>query len=445
MLVTFIVPKAISVEDYGFFQLYLFYASYVGFFHFGWMDGLFLRYGGVYYEDLDKSLFKGELILFFIFEAFLSAILCACACIINTDINNKFVFGITAASIVLINVRVFFMDILQCTGRIKEYSILNVVGRILYICLVILLIQFGYRRFYVYVIADICGRIVSTAYGAFKCKKIVCADKCEYHLALNESKENIKVGIKLLFATIASSLIIGVVRLGINSAWDITTFAKVSLTLSISNLLMVFVRAVALVLFPTLRRIDAGKLDQVYDIMRSAIMIPLLGMLVFYYPIRIIVGTWLPQYAESLKYMALLFPMCIYESKMSMLIETYMKVLRKEHELMVINVLTLVLSLFVTGISCYVIRSLDIAVSSIVLLLAFRCVCSELILMRSDTSRVRKDIVFELSLTLVFIASSWFVGGINGTIIYLIAYILYIIQKRNDFARLIYTIKKHPS
>ena len=54
MLVTFIVPKAISVEDYGFFQLYLFYASYVGFFHFGWMDGLFLRYGGVYYEDLDK-------------------------------------------------------------------------------------------------------------------------------------------------------------------------------------------------------------------------------------------------------------------------------------------------------------------------------------------------------------------------------------------------------
>ena len=442
VLVTFIVPKAISVEDYGLFQLYLFYASYVGIFHLGWMDGLFLRYGGAYYDDLNKSLLKGELILFIIFETIISILLCIGAFIFNADYNNKFVFCVTAASVVLINVRVFFLDILQCTGRIKEYSILNVIGRILYICFVIILVQLGYRKFYLYVIADICGRIVSTIYGGIKCRDILFANKCEFPDALKESKENIKTGIKLLLATIASSLIIGVVRLGINSAWDITTFAKVSLTLSISNFLIVFVRAVALVLFPTLRRVDENKLDQVYDIIRSALMFPLLGVLVLYYPIRIIIGSWLPQYAESLKYMALLFPMCIYESKMSMLIGTYMKVLRKEQQLMTINIVTLILSVFITGINCFVIRNLDVAVTSIVLLLAFRCVWAEVLLMKNNMARVRSNILFELALTVVFISSSWFVGGIKGTVVYFIAYLFYIFQKKNDFTRLLHFLKK---
>lgn len=56
-LVTLIVPKLIGVEDYGFWQLYMFYSTYVGFFHFGWNDGIYLRYGGEKYESLDKPKF----------------------------------------------------------------------------------------------------------------------------------------------------------------------------------------------------------------------------------------------------------------------------------------------------------------------------------------------------------------------------------------------------
>lgn len=54
-LVTFIVPKVLGVENYSYFQLYLFYVSYTGFLHFGWADGIYLRYGGKYYEELDRK------------------------------------------------------------------------------------------------------------------------------------------------------------------------------------------------------------------------------------------------------------------------------------------------------------------------------------------------------------------------------------------------------
>lgn len=54
-LVTLVVPKLIGVEEYGYWQLYLFYSSYIGFLQFGWNDGIYLRYGGFEYNKLDKK------------------------------------------------------------------------------------------------------------------------------------------------------------------------------------------------------------------------------------------------------------------------------------------------------------------------------------------------------------------------------------------------------
>ena len=60
MIVTFIVPKQLGVENYGYFQLYMLYANFTGFLHLGWADGLFLRYGGEYYSKLNKRKLGGQ-------------------------------------------------------------------------------------------------------------------------------------------------------------------------------------------------------------------------------------------------------------------------------------------------------------------------------------------------------------------------------------------------
>ena len=52
-----IVPKYLSMEDYGLWQLFLFYFSYLGFLHFGWEDGIYLRYAGKNYNELDSRTF----------------------------------------------------------------------------------------------------------------------------------------------------------------------------------------------------------------------------------------------------------------------------------------------------------------------------------------------------------------------------------------------------
>lgn len=433
-IVTFFVPKQLGIESYGYFQLYLFYISYTGFLHFGWADGIFLRYGGEYYDKLDKSKFSGQFWLYSGVEVAFGFLICLAGFTLASPQDKAIVLALTGISVFLVLPRTLLQYILQCTNRIKEYATLTVLEKVIYITAVVLSLLAGTHSFIPMILADLLGKGCALLYSIYQCRDILSTKPAGLQVSLKEAWANISVGIKLMFANIASMLIIGFVRLSIENQWDVATFGKVSLTMSVSNLLMVFINAVAMVMFPMLRRTNSDKLSGIYNTMRTCLMIPLLGMLVCYYPAKVILSAWLPQYADSLIYMALLFPMCVFESKMSMLINTYLKTLRKEKWLLMVNVTTVSLSVVITLITTYWLHNLDLAVASIVFLLAFRCVFAELLLSTVLDVNVKTDIVLELALTIIFIGASWFVGGIAGLAIYAAAYLVYLFIKRNDVA-----------
>ena len=43
VLLNLFVPKLLGVKEYSYWQLYVFYSSYVGFLHLGWVDGIYLK------------------------------------------------------------------------------------------------------------------------------------------------------------------------------------------------------------------------------------------------------------------------------------------------------------------------------------------------------------------------------------------------------------------
>jgi O-antigen/teichoic acid export membrane protein len=46
-----IIPRYLSVEDFGYFQLFMLYASYVGILHLGFINGIHVRWAG---KELDQ-------------------------------------------------------------------------------------------------------------------------------------------------------------------------------------------------------------------------------------------------------------------------------------------------------------------------------------------------------------------------------------------------------
>lgn len=170
-------------------------------------------------------------------------------------------------------------------------------------------------------------------------------------------------------------------------------------------------------------------------------MLFLLGCLILYYPVRVLLSAWLPQYSESMSYMAILFPLCIYAAKMTLLVQTYMNVYRMEKQIMQINLIGVGVAVSTTIFSVIIMDNLVLAMISIVVNQIFRCVYAEKMLANRIKISVNKDIMLEVILTIVFIVVSWFIRDWFGVALYAVAYLIYILLKKNEVKTIITRLK----
>lgn len=434
ILTTLIVPKFLGndVAQYGYLQVYLFYTGYIGFFHFGWCDGIYLRDGGKNYLDLKKPIYTSQFWLLTFVEILFGTLIGLVGFFFVSDQEYVFITIAIAINIFIFLPRTMLSYYLQTTNRIKEYASITTIGRTIYGISILLIVIFFSKSYHHFVWGDIIGKIIALIVSVWWCRDIVFAQPASFGATIKEALANVTVGIKLMFANIASMMITGIVRWGIQTQWDVATYGKISFAFSVSTLLLTFISAVALVLYPSLRRSNETTLKGMYPKIRNTLMIPLLGCLVLYYPMEMILSIWLPQYKQSMSYMAILFPMCIYAAKMTMLIQTYMNVFRLEKKMLHVNLIGVVVAVFTTIVSVFWLKNLTLSMISIVINQMFRCVYAELVLTKEICMECMSDIIYEILLTVLFIISSWYIGEWIGVIIYLIGYSIYIFKKRDS-------------
>ena len=151
---------------------------------------------------------------------------------------------------------------------------------------------------------------------------------------------------------------------------------------------------------------------------------------------------WLPAYRDSLVFMALIFPMAVYEGKMALLINTYLKALRMERQIFKINVFVMVCSFLTTLVCAIWMKNLNLTVLSIVFLLGLRSLIAERVLARKLKIEVEADIRIEFLMTLVFIVSGWFLPIYLGGSLYLVVYLVYVAFKYRTIKGLFGKLKK---
>ncbi len=431
-LLVLIVPKFIGIEDYSYWQLYILYVSFVGFLHFGWADGIYLRYGGEKYQELDKKVISSQFWLLFGLEAILSLCLVVYGLLFVGNQDRAFIIALVGLNCVVMNMRTFAQFLLQGTGRITAYSRAVIGERAVYVAIVGILIAIGSRDYENLVIADILTKSITLVILCYICRDVVITKAAGWRTAIGEAKHNIGVGMQLMGANIAGMLVIGAVRLMIEKGWDIQTFGKISLTLTMANLLMVFIGAASIVLYPMIRKSEQGKLPKIYATLRTPLMCAALGMLVFAYPMQVVFTHWLPQYADSLVYIWLLLPICVFELKMSLLILTFLKAMRKERHILGINMVALAVSILLASISVFILKNLELAIITIVVSLAIRATIAEIFLSKELGIKLYKDIGVELSFVAYFMLIGWYISGGGGMLLFLLPYGVYLFIKRHE-------------
>lgn len=436
------VPKFLSVDDYGLWQLFLFYFSYLGFLHFGWEDGIYLRYAGKRFEELDRKTFVGQFYGVTALQIFLAVVVTVGSQIVVDDPVKRIALECAVWLAPFVNFTNLCNFVMQITNRIKDYAKFLLTERIVFFLGVVIFLLVLHRNEFRYMYySKLFSMISLTLIGIYLCRSLLRPRFYPISQIFQEAKENLTVGSKLMLANIAGMLIIGIVRYGISMGWDVATFGRVSLTLGISNFLMVFITSVSVVFFPIIKRMDEDKRAAAYRTIRLSLDVVLFAALIGYYPLKCILAWWLPKYADSLIYMSVLFPVCVFESKLSLLINTYLKSMRQEALMLKINVVSVLVSLVVTFITVQIFHNLNITVLSIVCIYAFQCCLAECFINRLLQINLRKDIFIDLAMCSGFIVSGWFLDSIFCMVIYTIAYFAFILIHREQVKKIVAMIR----
>lgn len=433
VFVTLYIPRFSGVEVYSQWQLYLFYIAYLWIIVLGWPDGIYLFCGGKAYTDIEKSKIKTQ---FFVMTGYLAVVL-PILLIASSGMPNALVMAFVLLDTAVEVPREALIKLLQATNRTAASSVVIIVSRLLFLIAVERCVAWGTVSFRFMALADIATKAAGLLLAGLICKDIITAPiQHVWHNVFRELGGTLFSGSKIMLGNLCAIFIVGIVRLAIQNQWGLIAFGKISLTLSISNLFNIFISALALTLFPALKTLRQKDLARSYRFIEDILVITLFGSLLLCYPAKQILDIWLPQYQDGLRYMTILFPICVYQAKTSLLANTYQKVLRQEKWIFIVNCGVLILSVLTTAIVAYGFQSLDLTIFSIVFLLMIRNLLSEITVWRALKFNRIKSVLAEFTLTLAFIGSGWFWGGAQGFFLYLLGYLLYLVAKRKNITAL---------
>lgn len=382
MVMSLVVPKVLGVEEYGYWQLFVFYTSYVGLFHFGLSDGVYLINGGITRDELNNSEIKSQLVFGLIYQSIfaISIVIFALFCI--ADVNRQFVVFATAVFLILSNTTTYLGYVFQSINETKLFSYSVMIDRIVFLIPLVFLVLLGVTSFEAYIAAFAFSKTCSLAFCLYHSKTILRSQLLTIHETLAVSWNSIRVGICLMLANIASMLILGVARFAVDATWGLEQFAEFSFALSIVNFFAAFISQIAMVLFPALRQTGEDDKKRFFANSRDVLSVALPFVYLFYIPLKVLLILWLPQYASALDLLALLLPLCVFDGKMSIVGTTFFKVLRQEKRLLLINALSVLVSIAGVALGILVFNSAVLAIESAVVAVCARCCISEFILSR---------------------------------------------------------------
>ncbi len=359
ILTSLILPKFFDKVNYGYWSLFLFYTGYTGFFHFGLNDGVYLKIGGIEYEDMDKKLLGGQFWFGALFQSVIAVGITLWAVFTQDGIDTEFVFIMTAVYMLLYNLTLYLGCVFQAANETRLYSMSVMIDKIVFMVSILALFVLKSSDYKTYVWLYMLAKLCAMIYCVYKGRAVVFAGRTAFKTVAVEALDSIKIGINLTIANIASNLILGGGRFIIDRYWGIEDFGEVSFSLTLTNFFLLFVSQISMVLFPALRQIDEKRQKDLFAMSKHVLNVVLPVVFLVYIPAKEILKLWLPQYRVSLAYMAILLPMCIFDGKMNLVCATYFKVLRKEKFLLFVNLFSMALSIALSIVGAYCLHSIN--------------------------------------------------------------------------------------
>ena len=433
-----VLPKLLSLEGFGYYQLFIFFANYVEFLHFGLSDGIYLRYGGRRYEFISKRTLKSQICTMEILYIIECLIIFFTVCAFSFD---KRLFLYIAISGAITVPRSFLYNLLQSVNEIKKSILVLFIERIFVLSSIaaVYFVDFDKAKFLIF--SFIFARFISLVYIYFLCRDLFKVKMASFTDSLFYIYKNMRIGIKLAISALCNIFLIFIARSMIAWKFSIVLFGKISLILSLLNFALFFINALSAILLPILRTKKACEQKEIFKILDDGLSIIFVFLFLFAYPVEILLGAWLPKYADVLNYMPIIFTILLCEGKTLLLTNSYFKALRKEGQMLRINLISLIIFSVFIGFIVYFCNDIFIIMFCLFLSLFAKYIALSYGLKKFIKSVNFCNIGVEFFCGVCFIAISHILPGVYAFCLIIVSFIVLIVLKRKTFIQLLKFIK----
>lgn len=435
IILSFLLPKYISVSDYGYWQFFILLTTFTGIFLLGFGDGVFLMVGGEKFTAINRNKWFPQIWVSFSVQIVIAICLFLYAYFfVREDGIKKVLFYILSIYIIIENFFKVLAFILMATDKIIRYSRLVMIDKaIISISVIILIILGDVNVLDILIVYTLSHLIILLV-----CLKSDFSDIFKYwsisKYILSDYITTLKLGFILTLSNIVGMFIVGSGRFIIEYLWNIEVFAKVSLALSISSFLLFFVSQISYVLYPFLRNSETETQSTILKKGVSILTFISILIFVFIFPLYYVIQFWLPDYHSSLKYLIILAPLSLFEIKNNLLYLTYFKNLCKIKELFLINLTTVIVAV-VLYIICAFFKNIDALVLSILMAIIVKSTLLQVTLYKHYDINYDLKNLWEFIVVAIFIYSYYVFGISFLCIIYivLIMVTIYIYKQEIQF------------
>ena len=349
----FLIPKILGVEDYGFFKIYTLYIVYTALLHFGFIDGILLKFAGRKYDELDREKFRTYTRFFTVFQLLIGFAL-SFASVFVSDRDYSFIVLMLGINMILVNITAYYQFISQATERFKEYSarsfILSILKFLLAIGLVAVNLVFEMEISYkLYVVSLNVIDFALLIWYVVTYRDITFGKAFAFSKVKGEIFELFKIGITLTIAYQISHFVLAFDRQLVSMLFPTEVYGQYSFAYNIVTLIATITSSLSLVLFPMLKRVTEDKASQYYRRLLESVVLILAASLVCYYPFSLFVEWFLPEYAESLVYLKMVLPILTFSSSISVVMFTFCKLFDRNIRFFIDGCITLLITLVLSG------------------------------------------------------------------------------------------------
>jgi len=297
---SFLIPAFLGLEQYSYLKTYALYLSYVGILHFGFIDGIHIKYGGKTKDKLRISLLKYEHNFILQFQILVTVGFLIVACFLK-----NFVLMAFALSIVPINMRTFFSFLYQAIGELSLYVRLRIIPPMLNLIFSLSIIFLLKINSYIpFVLANLTVSYVLYTMFELQYIQTMNISGVSVEKDFKEIKKLFISGAFVMLGNLSTILVYSLDRWFVKFLLTTQDFAYYSFAISMMSILNMLISSVALTFYPYLAR--GYSEEQIRSIKKYMIIIGSLGSF-GYFILGFLVNTFLRKYVPSLNVIAILF------------------------------------------------------------------------------------------------------------------------------------------